>query len=83
MRWGTSGGAPKTRFLGTNYRSKWAWALYHSLDQNGDLRNDVDLYSKAQSESGVCNVAFKEEPTKTREIITTDVFPSTTVVSYV
>ncbi|CAG5001348.1 unnamed protein product [Parnassius apollo] len=69
MRWGTSGGAKKTKFKGEVYRSKWAWAFGRLLDNKGRPKDSVDLYSEACKEPEVCVVAFKEEEKKTREII--------------
>lgn len=72
MRWGTSGGAPRVEYAGQRYRSKWAWALRYATDQNtGDLLPSYDLYARALKEKKICNVALKEEPAKTREVITT------------
>lgn len=71
-RWGTSGGAPKVHMDGQSYRSKWAWSIYHSTDENtGILLDDYDLYKQALSERTTSTIALKEEPAKTREIITT------------
>lgn len=71
FRWGTGGGAPKTEFLGTTYRTKWAWALSRIQDSEGKYRESVDLYEDSLKEKQVCEVALKEEAQKTREIITT------------
>lgn len=70
-RWGTSGGALKINLYWTDYRSKWAWSIAHATDQNtGDLKHNYDLYAQAQKER-TSTIALKEEPAKTREIITT------------
>lgn len=69
MLWATSGGAPKTTIEGTDYRNKWAWAFSHKITD--DRWNDTDLYKVACSYPNDCKVALKEEPTKTREVITT------------
>lgn len=71
MRWGTAGGARKTRYRGHEYRSKWAWALSRIIKPDGSYNEDVDLYEEALKEPSVCRVALKEEEKKTREIITT------------
>ncbi|KMQ93496.1 gag-pol fusion protein [Lasius niger] len=71
-RWGTSGGAPKVRMDGQDYRSMWAWSIYHSTDhETGELLMDYDLYARALKERTSSTIALKEEPAKTREIITT------------
>ncbi|KMQ91419.1 hypothetical protein RF55_8718 [Lasius niger] len=70
--WGTSGGAPKVELDGQTYRSKWAWATAHTMDATtGQLLPDYDLYSQALKERTVSTIALKEEPAKTRKIITT------------
>lgn len=71
MRWGTSGGAKKTKFRGEEYRSKWAWAFGRLVDVDGSVKEEVDLYAEALKEPELCIVALKEEEKKTREIITT------------
>lgn len=72
-RWGTSGGAPKVNIMDVDYRSKWAWALYHTTDPiTGDLKHqEIDLYEEALKCRTTSTIALKEEPAKTREIITT------------
>lgn len=71
-RWGTSGGAPRVRMDGQDYRSKWAWSIYHSTDpETGQLLPHYDLYAQALKERVTSTIALKEEPAKTREIITT------------
>lgn len=71
-RWGTSGGAPKVNIDQQSYRSKWAWSMYYATDQEtGDLLPDYDLYEQALKERTTSTIALKEEPAKTREIITT------------
>lgn len=72
LRWGTSGGAKASRFRGEKFRTKWAWAFSKLTTDNGEhLRDNVDLYSEALKESDTAKVALKEEPTKTRPVITT------------
>ncbi|UHK03224.1 MAG: RNA-dependent RNA polymerase [Hangzhou zicrona caerulea totivirus 1] len=71
IRWGTSGGAPKTVIDGVENRSKWGWALGRLIDERGGFRDDVDLYEEALNGDNTCKVALKEEPTKTRAVITT------------
>lgn len=72
MRWGTSGGAPKIEYMKTQYRSKWAWAIYHSTHHgSGDLRPNRNLARQAGREKKTSTIALKEEPSKTREVITT------------
>lgn len=70
MLWATSGGAKKSEINNTTYRNKWAWALSKKTTASGDWTN-VDLYQAALSEDRTAQVALKEEPTKTREVITT------------
>lgn len=72
LRWGTSGGAPRTEWIGGKYRTKWAWALSKlCVGRSDEYRNDVDLYKESLKASQICNVALKEEAAKTREVITT------------
>lgn len=71
MRWGTSGGAPKSTYDGETYRTKWAWAFSHSTSPDGDLLPAPELYSKSLSYPNVAKVALKEQPDKTRVVITT------------
>lgn len=71
LRWGTSGGAPKSDLLGQSYRTKWGWGFSKLLSSDGTLNKDVDIYKIAKSESGNARVALKEEASKTRPIITT------------
>lgn len=71
LRWGTSGGALKTQFLDSKYRTKWAWALKHATNDDGSLKDTYDLYSDSLNTPQHANIALKEEPTKTREVITT------------
>lgn len=72
LRWGTSGGAKATVFLGSKYRTKWAWAIERMTNSDGTLRDRYDLYKQAKLEyDDVAEVALKEEAQKTREIITT------------
>lgn len=71
MRWATSGGAPRVELFGERYRTKWAWAYRHSTNADGTLRGDYDLYDEALRSGDTANVALKEEPQKTRPIITT------------
>ncbi|UHK03145.1 MAG: RNA-dependent RNA polymerase [Sanya orius sauteri totivirus 1] len=70
-RWGTSGGAPKSTLLGEAHRTKWSWAFSKLFNPDGSLNTDVDLYEQALLESQTAKVALKEEPTKTRAVITT------------
>lgn len=71
MRWGTAGGAKKTKIAGEEYRTKWAWAWGRKVNETGWVE-DVDLYAEAMKQNpDVAVVALKEEATKTREIITT------------
>lgn len=62
MRWGTAGGAKKTVFLGESYRSKWAWALAHATNEQADLLDHPDLYTKALALPQTAVIALKEEP---------------------
>lgn len=71
-RWGTSGGAKATVWLGSKYRTKWAWAYERMTRADGSLRDKYDLYKDAVNEyEDRAEVALKEEAQKTREIITT------------
>lgn len=72
IRWGTSGGAPKSVLFGETYRTKWGWAFSRVLDERGRPKK-CDLYADALLASPVAKVALKEEPTKTRPIITTPI----------
>lgn len=71
LRWGTSGGAGASMYLGSKYRTKWAWALSRATNEDGSLKEKYDLYSESLKEGKVALVALKEEAQKTREIITT------------
>lgn len=73
LRWGTSGGAPKVElFQGGTYRTKWAWALANSTNEDGSLKENYDLWRQAKTDSNqYASVALKEESAKTREVITT------------
>lgn len=37
IRWGTSGGAKRSKILGETYRTKWAWAYSRSTDKRGHI----------------------------------------------
>lgn len=71
IRWGTSGGGPKSSLEGETYRTKWAWGLSRVMDKNGCFRDGVSIYREAMKEKQHCDVALKEETTKTRAVITT------------
>lgn len=71
LRWGTSGGAPKTEVGGIENRTKWGWAFGRLIREDGTFNHDVDLYEEALNGDNTCKVALKEEPTKTRAVITT------------
>ncbi|UPT53761.1 MAG: hypothetical protein 2 [Bactrocera zonata toti-like virus] len=71
LRHGTNGGAPKVDLYGSQYRTKWAWSVYHSTTKDGKLKKDRDLYEQSKRESQTAGVALKEEAAKTREVITT------------
>lgn len=70
MRWGTSGGAPKSTFLGSTYRTKWAWGLSRVMDDEGRYTGG-GIYKQALAARRTAIVALKREPTKTREVIAT------------
>lgn len=70
LRWGTSGGAPKSEWDGSDYRTKWAWGLSHITDPMGNIK-DSSLYDEAVKTRPWATVALKEEPSKTREVIAT------------
>ncbi|KAG8232201.1 hypothetical protein J437_LFUL010502 [Ladona fulva] len=72
LRWGTSGGAPKSEIAGSKYRTKWAWAYANlPVARKGVDWEKLDLYSAACSAHPQATAALKEEPQKTREIIST------------
>lgn len=71
LRWGTSGGAPASEISNKRHRTKWAWAFAKMFDSAGNLLDNVDLYASSLQEQNLCNVALKEEPSKTRPVITT------------
>lgn len=71
MRWGTSGGGPKTELLGSTYRTKWAWGYAHCVNGDSVVDDGSSVYKAAQSIASTSKVALKEEAQKTREIITT------------
>lgn len=70
LRWGTSGGAPRTDIEGKRHRTKWAFA-YGNSTSNGRLKESYDLYALAKSMGEKGTIALKEEPAKTREVIAT------------
>lgn len=63
-RWATSGGAPRVEWEGDEYRSKWAWAMKN-------ISEGKYLYAQAKSMPNIAHAAIKEEPSKTRLVITT------------
>ncbi len=64
-RWATSGGGPRADWgEGEKTRSKWGWALRV-------LRDGLDVYGEACKLPNVAHAALKEEPQKTRLVITT------------
>lgn len=71
IRWGTSGGGPRTDIEGEKYRTKWAWGYGNSVDENGSLKINHDLYKQAKKEKRTASIALKEEAQKTRAVITT------------
>lgn len=71
MRWGTSGGAHKTTYMGETYRTKWAWALANATKESGDIKEQFNLYEESMKLPQRATIALKEEPSKTREIIAT------------
>lgn len=78
QRWATSGGAPRTEYDGEKYRTKWMWGYisggYSNLENITPeicIERGKEIYSRALSLGNMCNVALKEEASKTREIITT------------
>lgn len=64
FKWATSGGAPAVTIDGAVVRSKWAWAIKH-------LEQGHDLYEESANRRRVAVAALKEEPNKTRLVITT------------
>lgn len=75
MRWGTAGGAPPVVINGEKIKSKWAWGMDKCFDSGGQFRADRQVYRDSLSghKSQVATVALKEEPQKTREIISTPI----------
>lgn len=72
LRWGTSGGAVKTKFMGEDFRTKWAWGFSHLTSNDGtQLLEKPDLYGESLKLNQRAKVALKEEATKTRPVITT------------
>lgn len=71
MRWGTSGGAPRSTWFGEKYRTKWAWAFSRATGATGDLKRSFDLYNHSLAQPNIAKVALKEQPDKTRTVITT------------
>lgn len=72
LRWGTSGGAVRTKFMGEDFRTKWAWGFSHlTIKEGTQLREKPDLYSESLKLNQRAKVALKEEATKTRPVITT------------
>lgn len=71
LRWGTSGGAKKSDFLGETFRTKWAWGFSHlTTDEGKEINENADLYEMALLQGEKAHVALKEEATKTRPVIT-------------
>lgn len=70
MRWGTSGGGPKSEIFGSRYRTKWAWGIANSLRQDGSLEGNRRLYERSLKTKQYASVALKEEAQKTRAVIT-------------
>lgn len=66
IRWGTSGGSKKRQMLDQWYRTKWAYGF-------DSIKRGVNPYDIAKQEADVdlAHVALKEEPDKTRLVITT------------
>ncbi|APG76074.1 hypothetical protein 3 [Xingshan nematode virus 6] len=64
LLWATSGGGPGVQWGGSRLRTKWAWAMKC-------LEDGVDMYKVAKNMPNVAHVALKEEPAKTRMVITT------------
>lgn len=78
VRWGTSGGGPASEIRGEKHKTKWAWGLGCLLNDDGSMRDEEFLFHEfAKHENDDAIVALKEEPQKTREII------STPITSYV
>lgn len=74
MRWGTSGGAPKSTIRGETIKSKWAWGLSKLFRDDGTPRDTEDLLSGIiEHDYDDAVVALKEEPQKTREVIATPI----------
>lgn len=56
--------------LGEKHRTKWAFA-YSCAVKDDKLRSDYDIYAETQKMQREAHIALKEEPAKTREVITT------------
>lgn len=64
IRWATSGGGPHIHWGEDEFRTKWAWAMQC-------LEGGLDPYVEALKLPNIAHVALKEEPNKTRLVITT------------
>lgn len=72
LRWGTSGGAPKSVWHNhfPDAKNKWLWGFSKVMTQDGEWTGG-DVYEASLAERQHAIVALKTEPSKTREIITT------------
>lgn len=71
VRWGTSGGGPKSSIKGETYRTKWAWGFSNYTHADGTPVESPSLYNKSLDTRNDALIALKEEAPKTREIIAT------------
>lgn len=71
MRWGTSGGGPKSIIKGEKYRTKWAWGFSQYTNIDGSPKRCPTLYTDSLATRDSALIALKEEAPKTREIIAT------------
>lgn len=69
LRWSTSGGGPKSERNGEVYRTKWAYCLNKTVVNN--TYSPCNLYVDSLQYRQHATIALKEEPSKTREIIST------------
>lgn len=71
MRWGTSGGGPRSTINRETYRTKWAWGFARYTGPDGCPLSRPSLYQDSLATRDEAIIALKEEAPKTREIIAT------------
>lgn len=72
VRWGTSGGSPKTKMFGSEYRTKWAWGMSRVMGDDM-VYKPADVIGDGDRSDQRAKIALKEEAQKTREIISTPI----------